>query len=393
MSHYKGGELLGKGSYGCVFSPSIPCNSSRKPDPKQVSKVFFHSKTKEKVDQEYSMNQLIRKIPSHKTWAVTLNTRCSPPSYKEFMSYDPSIQICLENAKKTSQEYDEVRSMLIGPKSETTLYSYFMKHYTYKIFSQPRTFTSMFVETMKSMESLFMGLTQMNQSKICHLDIKDDNVVVDKGSMKFIDFGMAQPYKNHLGFQTRSQYVFTSTSLYLPYPPEFIFLFASTSQLNDELQRLNQGIYRNHLSDYQGIHEDFFTRSDSVQYHLSLVQTMMSEKPSFSEVIDKLDTYSVGMLVPFLLYKLGIEYDMYETVLRLIQLPKVKPFMKLFKLMTHPDCKSRISAKQVKALFTKLKSRYLQKKTKKRSKRRSQRNKRSRSKRRSRHKTRKRSKW
>ena len=30
---------------------------------------------------------------------------------------------------------------------------------------------------------------------------------------------------------------------------------------------------------------------------------------------------------------------MYETVLRLIQLPKVKPFMKLFKLMTDPDCK------------------------------------------------------
>ena len=92
---------------------------------------------------------------------------------------------------------------------------------------------------------------------------------------------------------------------------------------------------------------------------------MINQKPRYSDVIQKLDIYSVGMLIPSLIYKLGVEYDMYETVLRLIQLPKVKPFMKLFQLMTNPDCNSRISPKQARALYQKLKSRYLQRKQKK----------------------------
>ena len=365
MSHYKGGELLGKGSYGCVFSPSIPCNSSRKPDPKQVSKVFFHSKSKEKIKQEYAMNQLIRKITGHERWAVTMETRCKPPPYQTMFDYDPSILVCLENAKKTSEEFDKTRSMLIGDKSETTLYSYFIKHYTYQVISQPKVFTRMFVETMKLFDSLFVGLCALHQSKICHLDIKDDNIVLDKGSLKYIDFGLAGQIQNQSVFKQRSEYVFQTNSVYVAYPLEFIFLFASKSKLHDELQRIHQGNLRNYFMDYQYIHEFILGRPDPSKYPVSLLQTMISQKPPYREVIRKIDTYSLGMLLPSLLHKVGVEYDMYETVLRLIQLPKVKPFMKLFKLMTDPDCKSRISPKQARELYLKLKSRYLQRKQKK----------------------------
>lgn len=365
MSHYRGGELLGKGSYGCVFSPSIPCNSTMKPNPNQVSKVFFHSESKDKVKQEYAMNQLVRKIPGYERWAVTLKAKCKPPPYKTIFHYDPSILVCLENAKKTSEEFDKTRSMLIGDKSETTLYSYFIKHYTYQLVSHPRTFTTMFLTTMKSMESLFTGLCALHQSKICHLDIKDDNVVLDGGRMKYIDFGLASTFKDHRRLKKRSEYVFQTNSIYVAYPLEFIFLFASKSKLQDELQRLQGGNIRNYFTDYQYTHESILGRPDSVQYYTSLLQTMINQKPRYSDVIQKLDTYSVGMLIPSLIYKLGVEYDMYETVLRLIQLPKVKPFMKLFQLMTNPDCKSRISPKQTRALYQKLKSRYLQRKQKK----------------------------
>ena len=77
-------------------------------NPVTTSIKVYHSKSnKEKIKQEYAMNQLIRKITGHERWARAMEIGVSHP-YQTMFDYDPSILVCLENAKKTSEEFDKI---------------------------------------------------------------------------------------------------------------------------------------------------------------------------------------------------------------------------------------------------------------------------------------------
>ena len=51
---------------------------------------------------------------------------------------------------------------------------------------------------MKMMRPLFVGLVELNKNKICHNDIKYNNIVYKnkKSGFKFIDFGLSSLYKD-----------------------------------------------------------------------------------------------------------------------------------------------------------------------------------------------------
>ena len=62
MSIQTGGELIGHGSFGCVFNPSIKCPTENKSDKKIVSKVFINKEGKKELNEEYNISLNIKKI-------------------------------------------------------------------------------------------------------------------------------------------------------------------------------------------------------------------------------------------------------------------------------------------------------------------------------------------
>ena len=86
-------KLIGEGSSGCVFKPSLPCkNEKYKQNNKEVSKLVFS----ENYSQELKINKLIQKIQNYHTWSHTWNNSCSPSSLN-YLKQISMIEDCLDD--------------------------------------------------------------------------------------------------------------------------------------------------------------------------------------------------------------------------------------------------------------------------------------------------------
>ena len=58
---------------------------------------------------------------------------------------------------------------------------------------------------MKLMKPLFIGLKEMYNKGVSHIDIKDENIMIDDGGCKYIDFGLACEFKDRKFYERRSK--------------------------------------------------------------------------------------------------------------------------------------------------------------------------------------------
>jgi len=112
----KGGDLIGKGAYGCVFNMEFPFKSTTlsKKGEKYISKIFFHKKAVTEAKSEFELNKLIYRIKDHTKWSVLWQRICRPHSYKEIYKHDKKITECLKKSGLTADQFNKRSAMLIG---------------------------------------------------------------------------------------------------------------------------------------------------------------------------------------------------------------------------------------------------------------------------------------
>ena len=324
----KGGKLIGTGSSSCVFYPNIPCKKNGIVDPKRVSKLLYHYDAKKLSKHEEKQSNIIKKIKNYKNWAIIYDEFCDAPKHNEIEYYDPEGYIdCFDETNETIP-YDKAQLLNSDYGGET------FKDIFSRIFqgvNQLKDLHVSFTRLIKMIEPLFLGLKEMNKNKIVHNDIKPINIIHNEDSLKYIDFGLASKTHNIRHFRNRSLNESSTKRIYIYYPLEYIYLFMDKGQRQTEL---NMNIrYRRNYNILEYIYAMFNININDVCF--SLLNDI--EHYKVSDVINKIDVYSLGISIAVLFYENNL-----SNVNNLGD-PMINEFFTLIGEMINPDLKKRLT--------------------------------------------------
>ena len=361
-----GGALIGKGSFGCVFKPSLKCPGEKGGKEDIVSKVFFSEGSKKEAKDEMEVDAIINRIKGNENWSHIWYKNCQPSKYDKLYKEDPEIEDCLYENDVSEYEFDKYRRMLQGTYAGISLLDMMIKDFKSGTFTDNSKFISKFLKIMKLMKPLFIGLNEMYHKGVSHNDIKDENIMIDDDGCKYIDFGLACEFKNRKFYEKRSKSEFVYDRIYPSYPYEFIYLYATKEILEEEQSDKKRKIYRSLHDRYTTVHENIFNRKTHDNL-VNLINRFIKNGKSIRQgkegknITSLIDTYSLGMLIPCILCKLAKKHGKMKQLKHVIHLSKVKSFIDLFKEMTEPDNYNRLKPDTCLQKYNELDKLYLSK--------------------------------
>ena len=323
----KGGKLIGTGSSSCVFYPNIPCKKNGKVDPKRVSKLLYHYDAKKLSKHEEKQSKIIKKIKNYKDWAIIYDEFCIAPKYNDIEKYDPEGYVDCFGEIGYSNPYENAQLLNSDYGGET-----FKEKFSTMFWgiNEVKDLRSRFKKLMIISESLFLGLKEMYKNKVVHNDIKPINIIYKDDCLKYIDFGLASKTNNIRHFRVRSINESNTHRIYIYYPLEYIFLFMDKGQRQTEL---NMNIrYRRNYNILEYIYVMFGLNINDVCF--SLLKNI--DDYNVSDVINKIDVYSLGISMAFLFYENNL-----SNIIGIGD-PMINDFFSLFGEMINPDLKQRL---------------------------------------------------
>ncbi len=385
-----GGRLIATGSKSCIVNPNIKCrnNKYKRRNKKNISKIVFGDEALELSIEEKKTNDMIKRIPGYNKWALIFDHICQPPSYSESLKIEKDIHKCLNEEdtytlhsgveSKKDELFDQKSIMLIGEYGGETFGDYFNRKFN--DIDSVEDIEREFLLIMKKIKHIFKGLAHLQDYELSHLDIKQNNIVISKNNFKFIDFGLSSKFNNTIHFLERSYHEFKTSRIYYWYPFEYIYAYATNEELDTEEKLITEyGIrdYRRHMDILYDIYSIFGIDIEIYVKDLIKKYKGMDKKAFYSgefyNVIKGIDTYSFGMLIPFMLYNQGILENAHKSIM-------LTEFLNVFALMIEPRYQDRIDIHEASEIFDKLLQKYSKKK--KRSKRKKKSKRKSRSKKR-----------
>ena len=355
--------MINSGGQGCIFEPAIPCykksdaESDAKSDAKSktkdkkgpkrknqrtVSKVSFNSKSSAR---EISMNDLVRKIPDHDSWAILWSQFCETPAYRKLVKRS-DIKKCLDK-KDVPRKPESHFPMLVGPFGGQTIYDMGRAKLTKSAFKTQGAFDAVLQKLIGTMKPLFEGLVALRTHKICHGDLSVRNVLVKDNKSYMIDFGLSYRYSNKTYLKKRVSFMRTIDKTYDPYPYEYILYSSTNKQLQEERKDASNEDFREGHEDYVRFHEAVLGRTHvnkELEDYLDQRIKGTIKKPSLTTLVQNIDTYSLGILIPTLLHDIALDLGVpFKTLKTRCQKSKYKEFFSLCSTMTEFLSSNRLS--------------------------------------------------
>lgn len=206
LTSNKGGSLVSSGSYGCVYSPPLPCDTepSKKPQPTDISKIFA---TSEEAQSEWQKSLVLKTIDPKQTYLLYPYIQCST-SYSAIQANDAEGNSCplLKDVTDQTARFSQLVSLNGGQ----PLYDYLANRFEEGNPVSMKNYLSLLEQVAKC-------IYVMNSKGYCHHDIKPNNILVnDQGVARLIDFG----------FMMQSRVIPTGENRFLKknywiHPPEY----------------------------------------------------------------------------------------------------------------------------------------------------------------------------
>ncbi len=267
-------KLIGKGSYGCVYSPPLKCNHPNCVDSKcstGISKLMNYNAAEKELRIYENLN--VDEIDS------TLDYHIGAP------------HLCVPEINEIPDSCDFIEKplgLLIYENGGLDAYNLFSS-----IINQPQPLKSNNINIfLKSLKNILLGLKIFHENRIAHFDIKLDNMitgiknndfVIDNIKLRLIDFGLSINYNLELnvnnifnGFNGMIydlfQWHFINSNLVFTYYPVDFYL---VSFLKDKiLTEQNYKEFRKYIKKY--LKE--LIKTNNSYYYL----TNLYSKPEFS---------------------------------------------------------------------------------------------------------------
>ena len=311
---------LGQGSFGCVLSHPLPCEGeSRTRTRSETGSVGKLISRKNSFDTDWKFAQRLREIDPEQTCMVYPRSECVVKRSKAVMNAFYN-QHC-DSVTRDMPYHDSTLYQLVIPRAGRDLYKILHDQGTDRT-DMDRVATSL-KGLLLSCKTLIQGLVRLSRHGVCHHDIKEDNIVVQNGTFKFIDFGLSKPFD--LLYKTPDRL----RSIRGSYPPEYQLIskvfYHETVREGALLKLLNDPYLKLHFSQ----DEILGAREEA---HTALLQlkpeTWDREMARFA---NRVDIYSTGRVIAKLIhhYHPEVEHDLKSPVRTWIR------------SMMHPNFKKR----------------------------------------------------
>lgn len=186
-------KLIQEGTYGCVVKPALPC-AKTKAASNNVGKIV----RKKNTEIELSIATLVKGIPDWQNYYVLqAEDSCTTKNFNRLR--DAHASQC---RVYTDSENSEL-TQLLSPFAGTPVYKMDVSDIQY----------------MSAFKHVLTAVAKLTAQGICHFDMHENNVLVNKGVLRIIDFGSA-----FLGDETTEhvvrRHVYDFSPKFPPQPPE-----------------------------------------------------------------------------------------------------------------------------------------------------------------------------
>lgn len=182
----KGGNVIGRGGYGCVFMPSLKCKDKKHRDKNKVSKLMKIKYVENEYKEIKKFKEILKKVPNYKKYYILDDIDYCKP--------DKLTEKDLDNFNETC-----VPLLKMGITKET------VNDNLYKLYSlnipnggipvdKYITKMSLRIENINSflVGLLTNGILPMNKLDVYHNDIKESNILIDlHDNCRLIDWGIS----------------------------------------------------------------------------------------------------------------------------------------------------------------------------------------------------------
>lgn len=290
----KKSTFLQEGSYGCVFTPPLPCKKAKGKTLKTVGKIM----KKKNAVSEIGISNTIKDIEGYERYFLIQEVEnCDKKNFQELReSYEDSCEMM-------KKQKDNTLVQLVSPYGGVTLFSYPI--------TQRFDYIGVFRHVLE-------GIVKLQKKGICHYDLHESNIVLDyKGTARLIDFGSAfigpEIKEDQLW---RHQYNFEPD--YPPQPPELSVQNALYDKISlregihetleqKEIVKLKEKIlgvrYREQYDELYTFWTEEDEAWDGKEWH-----------PFFRAYWKKIDAWSVGVIFLKLLPRLFFFREFEHTV-------------------------------------------------------------------------------
>lgn len=284
-----GGSFVNKGTYGCVFTPPLPCKQKQKTGKDNegglVSKVFKQN-TEAQVEKRIS-NKISDKIDPTNKFTVKMFGTCTA----DLKAAKPSDE--LNKCGFLNQDVSTKHTQITYEYGGKDLLEY-VDNYKHNI---------RFDALIPLLLPVFEGLVQLKATRYCHGDIKPANLLLNTHTKRvmIIDFGLMSSFR--MFFKDMFQH-FDYTYLY--YPPELkifraIYYYGKMADMRTafESAKDNYTVFGTDpnfswkfLNDYVDTEAGMRAIADRYSKYGSEEQLKKNE---LSIIREKFDTFSLGM--------------------------------------------------------------------------------------------------
>lgn len=215
INNLRGGKFIARGSYGCVYKdPSLKCVGQERSHV-NVSKLM---KRQDAID-EMKEYDIIDRIDNNFLYHYSKPKFCNSPA-KPNVSNDRMFSDC-SIYKHDRQGNNNLKDLVILEQEDGGLSLLDMlDEFDYRMINLKSTKSNAeimkmreieFITLFYSMENLFIGLVEMNDSNYSHRDIKNQNIVArplgDKYDVRYIDWGRGKTHNSWTNFEDNFYFV------------------------------------------------------------------------------------------------------------------------------------------------------------------------------------------